>query len=285
MIRMGSILCLLVAAVLTGCRSSAELKCALPAPVGTPDGFVAVFDDGGRVAVYGQAELAGMRFPPCSTFKIVSSLMGLDAGVLENTQTRLGYDGSKYEYEAWNRDVTLLEAFQSSCVPYYKKLTGRLDRQYVQKTLDRLKYGNCDISVWNRNGHNVFWIESSLLISPVEQIAVQKKIFSGSSQFSPEHVAMLKKCMAAGTVGQFNLFGKTGTGRNHNTNHLEAWYVGFAESADGKRIYFAAHGADPARNVSSAEVRDIVKKILETTGMNAVQGNDSPARSGTRAGQ
>lgn len=96
--------------------------------------------------------------------------MGLDSGMVSGKSARLGYDGQKHEYEAWNRDVTLQEAFQASCVWYYKKLVGKLDKSYVQRTLDRLHYGNADISVWNRNGHNVFWIESSLLISPEEQV-------------------------------------------------------------------------------------------------------------------
>ena len=47
----------------------------------------------------------------------------------------------------------------------------------MQKELDKLQYGNCDISDWegrlNTNNSNRaltgFWIESSLMISPKEQ--------------------------------------------------------------------------------------------------------------------
>ena len=121
---------------------------------------------------------AEKRFPPCSTFKIVSTLLGLDCGVVTGPDSRLGYDGTRYETAAWNRDLSLREAFQLSCVPYYKKLVGKLEKAYVQRRLDALAYGNSDISVWNSNGHNVFWIESSLLISPAEQIGVLRRIFS-----------------------------------------------------------------------------------------------------------
>ena len=186
--------------------------------------------------------------------------MGLDSGVLTGPESRLGYDGTRYEFAAWNGDLTLREAFRTSCVPYYKKLTGKLDRRTVQKTLDRLNYGNCDISVWNSNGHNVFWIESSLLISPLEQLGVLEKIFSGRSGFAPGHVELLRECMRDGCAGDWTLYGKTGSGRNHNTNRLEGWFVGFAEPADGKPVFFAAHGAAPDRDVNGPEMRQWLRE-------------------------
>lgn len=55
----------------------------------------------------------------------------------------------------------------------------------IQEELNRLEYGNCDISDWegrlNTNNSNPvltgFWIESSLLISPKEQVEVMEHIF------------------------------------------------------------------------------------------------------------
>ena len=224
--------------------------------------WIAVVAGAGRLTVYGQPGLAERRYPPCSTFKIVSILMGLDCQVVTGPESRLGWDGARHENPGWNRDLTLLEAFRLSCVPYFRKLVGRLKREYVGATLQRLQYGNCDISVWNSNGHNVFWIESSLLISPVEQIGVLRKIFSESSPFAPEHVAMLKLCMSDGTVGNWTVYGKTGTGRNHNSDRLEAWYVGRAEHRNGRVVYFASHGADAGRNVTGPDLRARVFEIL-----------------------
>ena len=147
--------------LLCSCRNPDFSEREVPPSLHTPDSFVAVFASDTEIRVYGDRALAEYRFPPCSTFKIISTLMGLDCGVIRNLDSKLGYDGTKYENENWNQNVTLQQAFQYSCVPYYKKLTGRLKKQYVQKVLDELDYGNCDISVWNSNGHNVFWIESS----------------------------------------------------------------------------------------------------------------------------
>ena len=261
--------CLTLLFMAAGCRSVPEYRCdQFPESIETPPETAAVFYTPGasELLVFGDGALAGERFIPCSTFKIISTLMGLDSGVLSGKSARLGYDGQKHEYEAWNRDVTLQEAFQASCVWYYKKLVGKLDKSYVQRTLDRLHYGNADISVWNRNGHNVFWIESSLLISPEEQVAVLADIFSGGAGFRPEHVAILRDCMDAGTVGDFRMYGKTGTGRNHNTNFLESWYVGFVEIPGKDRVFFAIHGADPKRNVASASLRETIAALIRQLG-------------------
>ena len=260
------LLCGLLALLLPGCRSTVRQTAQLPENLAPCRNYTALFEspDSGTTLVYGSGMPVDFRVPPCSTFKIVSTLMGLDAGVVKDQHTRLGYDGTRHEIAAWNHDVTLAEAFRSSCVPYYKALTGKLDKSYVRNILKRLHYGNADLAVWNSNGHNVFWIESSLLISPAEQVRVLEKIFSGRSGFRPEHVALLKSFMALGNAGKFTLYGKTGTGRNHNTNRLEAWFVGFAEAPDGSKLFFAARGTDPERNVASAEIRESVRQLLAT---------------------
>ena len=248
----------------SGCRTVTTTEMSLPDNVQTPPDYVALFyfPATSHLVITGQAELADRRFPPCSTFKIISTLMGLDRGILKGLDTRLGYNGSLYENPAWNRDVTLQEAFQLSCVPYYRKLVSQMSRSYVRKTLENLHYGNCNISVWNSNGHNVFWIESSLLISPREQVSVLTEIFSGRTDFSPEAIAVLKTCMAADAIGSWRLYGKTGTGRNHYSHFLEGWYVGFLENPAGEQIFFAAHGADPQRNLSGPEIRDSIRHLL-----------------------
>jgi len=215
---------------------------------------------------------AETRISPCSTFKIIATLMGLDSGVLKGKETRLGYDGTRYDFKDWNHDVTLEEAFRASCVWYYKKLTSRLDKAYVQKTLDRLDYGNRDLSVWNESGHNGFWLESCLRISPAEQVRVMEKIFSGKSGFRPEHVALLKDLMRYEPIEKVGYYGKTGTGRNPETKHLEGRLSGFLVFPDGTAVYYAIHMADPDREISGPDIRPILRKLVESGALNRFQG-------------
>lgn len=95
--------CLTLLFMAAGCRSVPEYRCdQFPESIETPPETAAVFYTPGasELLVFGDGALAGERFIPCSTFKIISTLMGLDSGVLSGKSARLGYDGQKHEYEA-----------------------------------------------------------------------------------------------------------------------------------------------------------------------------------------
>lgn len=39
-------------------------------------------------------------------------------------------------------------AFRESCVWYFREVTDEIGQKRMQRELDRLAYGNCDISDW-----------------------------------------------------------------------------------------------------------------------------------------
>ena len=164
--------------LLCGCIGGVDGDTALPSH------FVAVFrgDSSPDYRIIGDKREASHRFTPCSTFKIISTAMLLDSGAAE-LDTRLGYDGTEYSMPEWNKDVTLLEAFRYSCVPYYRKAVLLLDKSYIQECLNALTYGNCDIGGTGRVADELFWLESSLAISPEEQIEVLHRIFTLGTVF------------------------------------------------------------------------------------------------------
>lgn len=137
--------------------------------------------------------------------------------------------------------------------------------------LSRLEYGNCDISDWNgqlnTNSNNPaltgFWLESSLLISPKEQVEVMERIFGDNTDYSEEMLDQLKQVMLLSeqNEGDISIYGKTGTGMSQNTV-VDSWYTGFADIAD-KRIYFCVYlGETDHQDVSGAKAREITLKIV-----------------------
>lgn len=204
------------------------------------------------------------RRSPYSTFKIVSTLMGLKNGVLQSEETKLGYDGTKYSMDMWNADLTMKEAFQYSCVWYYKKVIDLVGKDEAQKELKALDYGNCDISQWNGSGKNEiqklngFWLDSSLEITPFEETQVIAKIFEGESEYTKAQIDILKDIMFSSEENGISIYGKTGTGFEN-----EAWFAGFCEKND-KRTYFAVYLNDPEQKESIAGVnaKDILTKIV-----------------------
>lgn len=225
------------------------------------NGCAVVFIPQEQVCRFYQKTLCETEASPCSTFKIISALMGLKYHVLENENSVMGYDGTQYRNTAWNQDLSLKDAFQSSCVWYFRKVIDQVEQERVKEELTALDYGNCDISEWAGSGINPgeelngFWLASSLKISPYEQVRVLADIFEGHTGFSPEHVQILKNIMSSDGSG---IYGKTGTGVKG-----QAWFVGFSEDGDNRR-YFAVYleDADHSEQVSGKKAKEIAVKII-----------------------
>ncbi len=141
----------------------------------------------------------------------------------------------------------------------------------MQRELERLQYGNCDISDWegrlNTNNSNRaltgFWIESSLMISPKEQAEVMERIFGENSAYSEETQNQLKQVMLAPGIegADISIYGKTGMGKADGVV-VDAWFTGFAERAAGD-IYFCVRlGRTDDRDVSSSLAKEIAIKVV-----------------------
>jgi beta-lactamase class D len=203
------------------------------------------------------SELCKKQVSPHSTFKIISTLMGLDKNIVESKVSTMGYNGEQYWNEAWNCDLNLQEAFQLSCIWFYKKIIDQLDKEYVQNILDELNYGNKDLSVWTEEGHNDFWLGSTLKISPDEQIEILKKLFSGDNPFSQKDIDLLKEIMSVEDGEVYNIYGKTGSAKRK-----DGWFVGFMESKSS-RTYFVIKLEDDSLELAGGMAKTIALDIIE----------------------
>ena len=223
-----------------------------------------------RYAVY-NGELAGTRRSPCSTFKIISSLIGLEQGIILPDDSVRTWSGEMFWNEDWNRDIGFEDAFRTSCVWYFREVIDEIGRETMQKELEKLSDGNCDISDWKgeQNTHNSnraltgFWIESSLKISPKEQTEVMERIFGENSTYSEETIEILKEVMRLpeeyGT--DIPVYGKTGMGKTDGIT-VDAWFTGFAETSE-EPVYFCVYlGQSEERDATSAAARDIAVQII-----------------------
>lgn len=218
-----------------------------------------------KYSFYNQS-LCEQKVSPYSTFKIISTLAGLQNGVLESSASTMSYNGTQYAIPDWNGNLTLKEAFQSSCIWYFRQVIDAIGENEVANELKNLSYGNCDISQWNGSGINPqeelngFWLDSSLRISPLEQVEVLSKIFEGNSIYSDESVAMLKDIMLVDDSGEQKVYGKTGSGSNG-----QAWFIGFAEK-NHSRDYFAIYldAAAQKENISGNIAKEIALNICNS---------------------
>lgn len=214
-------------------------------------------------------KLCKKRSSPNSTFKIISTLIGLENGVIDSVDSTMEYDGTIYSNDKWNKNLSLKEAFKESCVWYFRKVIDRIGQSQVKVWLDRLEYGNCDISEWEGNGINTlpelngFWLDSSLQISPKEQVDIIANIFEGRTDFSEDNIDILKDVMLTQKDGSVSVYGKTGTGKNANTGNMNnGWFVGMFDNND-ERYYFAVHLADEnSKDVWGPKAKEIALNII-----------------------
>lgn len=235
------------------------------------NGAAVIYDVPNRRYTVYNGELAQTRRSPCSTFKIISSLIALENGIIDPENSTKSWSGEVFWNEDWNKDIDFDGAFHTSCVWYYRQVVDEIGRERLQKELKKLRYGNCDISDWegrlNTNNNNRaltgFWIESSLLISPQEQVKVMERIFGDNSAYSEKTRSALKKVMLVPGQEQadISIYGKTGMGVADGVA-VDAWFTGFAEGAKGKLYYCVYLGRTDGMEVSSARAREIAIQIV-----------------------
>ncbi len=179
---------------------------------------------------------AATLFVPASTFKILNTLIALDAGVIDEKEV-LKWDGKDKGIKAWNRDHTLETAFKSSCIWFYQELARRIGRDKYKAILEKVGYGTANPGP----DLETFWLEGDLKISAGEQIEFLKGLYRKELPFRASSYDTLGKLMILAQKPTYVLRGKTGwAGMGHKDSRQIGWFVGYVESR-GKTWFFATN--------------------------------------------
>lgn len=216
---------------------------------------------------YNKKRFTDSSFLPASTFKIVNSLIGLQTGVIINDSMRIKWDSIKRNVEAWNRDLSMYEAFRASAVPYYQEVARRIGKETMEKWLDTVNYGaGPEDTVFRiKTAIDTFWLDNTLKLTPDEQLGLMKLLYFNQLPFFKPYQETVKKAMLFENETTYRLSYKTGWGRNDKGNHL-AWLVGWIE--ENNHPYFFVlnfESGDPNADVPAIRMK-IVKGILTQLG-------------------
>jgi beta-lactamase class D len=209
---------------------------------------------------------SAQRLPPCSTFKVYNTLIGLQLGLLPGPdEPWYKWDRIHRDVEGWNRDLTLREAFHVSAVPAYQILARQIGPERMKKYIEQINYGTKDISA----GVDVFWLlqpgSTSIMISADEQVTLLNKLLDGKLPFAKKSVTVLRDVMEAAKTEKGTLYGKTGSGSNPTGKGGLGWFVGFLES---KGItYVLACNITGGENPSGKTAKTIVEYVLKSQGL------------------
>ena len=229
------------------------------AEFGSYPGAFVLYDDAHQRWLRYHPEECRVRTTPCSTFKVLNSLIALETGVASGPDFSLPWDGTHYPIEPWNHDQTLRSAFSVSCVWYFQALATRIGLERYKQIIPKVGYGNDNLT----GGVTQFWLQSSLTISPDEQVEFLRRLHARKLPFSDKTVDTVLDIMTLSRTGQTIFRGKTGTAGDANKDVATlGWFIGSVSTPSGD--YFFATRITGGENPSGRTARKITESILYT---------------------
>lgn len=215
-------------------------------------------------------EHATTRTSPDSTYKIYSALFGLEENIITPKNSLIHWNKKRYIFNAWNKDHNLYTAMDSSVNWYFQTIDNELGKSNIKKYIDKINYGN-------RNVHDAlasYWMESTLKISPIEQVELLSKVYNNKFDFKQNNINTVKQAICLSSSENGNFYGKTGTGRV-NGQDINGWFIGFIETSNN--TYYFATNINSNRNATGSTASKITMSIL--TDMNIWTSHSSSANS------
>lgn len=201
-----------------------------------------------------------LRVSPDSTYKIYSALFGLESDAITSENSTMNWNGIHYPYESWNRDQNLSTAMKNSVTWYFQDLDKRTRLDRLQAYFNQIGYGNRNLS----EGITQYWLESSLKISPIEQVQLLKAFYTNQFGFKTKNIQTVKDAIKLEEKNGSLLSGKTGTGMVNNKN-INGWFIGYVETKDN--TYFFATNIQKEDNANGSIAAQITLSILRDKGI------------------
>lgn len=227
----------------------------LSAYFGTYEGSFVLYDSQNDDWRIHDMEHATLRVAPESTYKIYDALFGLEENIITPDNSAITWNNKKYPFEAWNRDQTLQSAMNNSVNWYFQTIDEQLGMSVLNSYIQNIGYGNETI----KGTLASYWMESSLKISPVEQVELLISMYNNSFAFNPANIQTVKDAIRLSSSENGTIYGKTGTGRV-NGQDINGWFIGYIETAD--HIYFFATNIGANSNATGSRAAEITMSIL-----------------------
>ena len=184
----------------------------------------------------------------------------MENGILEDENTELKWDGAQHSFKTWNKDHTLASAMENSVNWYFQEINEEIGEKEMKEKMKAIDYGNNDISA----GITKFWAQSSLKISPIEQVNILKKIYNYEMPFAKENINVVKEILKISKNEEAILSGKTGTGGTIYKS-INGWFIGHISKGDNQYIFAVNIEGDDRADGTNA--RRIALSILKDKGL------------------
>ena len=203
---------------------------------------------------------ASTRISPNSTYKIYDALLGLESGIITPEHSTLPWNGQSYPFASWEADQDLTSALQNSVNWYFQTIDTQAGFSSVKTFFHTINYGNQNIGP----NLNLYWTDSSLKISPLEQVELLQNFYQNNFHFDKDNIQAVKNALHLSTASSGSLYGKTGTGRVDGKD-INGWFVGYIET-DHTTYYFAAN-IQASSGATGSQAAEITEAVLSDLGI------------------
>lgn len=212
-----------------------------------------------RYSIFDEAR-ARQRFLPAATFKLPNALIGLEVGAITDENEVFAWDGKPRLHPDLERDHTLASGMRDSVAWMFQEVARRVGKARMREWLDRLDYGNHDLS----GGIDLFWLQGGLRISAMEQVQFLYRLAEGRLPMTQRAQRLVRHAVVAEKTREYTIYAKTGSsGRNREPVD---WWVGWIEKKGRPVAYFAMNLA-PTGTTRFADRFEIARPILRAAGV------------------
>lgn len=200
-------------------------------------------------------DMATTRTSPDSTYKIYDALFALEEDIITPEYSLMTWNQADYPFETWEQDQTLQTAMSGSVNWYFEALDDQLGRNGIHSYIQKIGYGNENIG----SDISSYWMESTLKISPVEQVELLKSFYQNTFDFAPENIEAVKNSIRLFSSAEGTLYGKTGTGRVDGQD-ISGWFIGYVETSEN--TCFFATNIQAKKEATGSTAAEITLSIL-----------------------
>lgn len=213
----------------------------------------------GRYRVLDSAR-AERRYLPASTFEIANALVGIELARIADEAEVFAWDGKPKTVASWERDHTLDSGMRESVAWMFQEVARRTGRTSMREWLERLEYGNRDIS----GGIDLFWLQGGLRIGAMEQVKLLHRLAEGRLPMTQRAQRLVRRALVVEKTRGHTLYAKAGT--VPSGREAVAWWVGWIERQGRPQAYFAMNFT-PRAGTAPADRFVIGRGVLREAGV------------------
>ena len=160
-------------------------------------------------------------YTPLQTFEPILGLIALESGFLKDTNERVLISDSLQLDKSCGQTQSISYALKKNCRWFFRNLANKIPSSVMTSWMSLLNYGNRDISDINSD----FWMNSSLQISPKQQLDILYKLYYYNLPFSFENTYFIRNNLTKTNLVNGDLLTLTALGFDQGIEI--AWHIGY----------------------------------------------------------